>query len=136
MKKLLTPLLILSVFATVNAQSYEGKGDSKLNFGYEIYGIGPGIKGSFDYGLSDLFSVGGGATYYFDNEGSFPLYELIIEYESTAARDAEADRLFGSPNFEETEWQYDSKEGFLIHAWKFKNKLVIAGKIAGTEWDE
>ncbi len=68
MKKLLTPLLILSVFATVNAQSYEGKGDSKLNFGYEIYGIGPGIKGSFDYGLSDLFSVGGGATYYFDNE--------------------------------------------------------------------
>jgi hypothetical protein len=68
MKKLLTTVLVLSAFATLNAQSYEGKGDSKLNVGYEIYGIGPGIKASYDYGLSDLWSVGAGASYYFDNE--------------------------------------------------------------------
>ncbi len=68
MKKLITTVLVLAACVSMSAQSYEGKGDSKLNVGYEIYGIGPGIKASFDYGLSDLFSVGAGASYYFDNE--------------------------------------------------------------------
>lgn len=68
MKKLITTVLVLTACVSLSAQSYEGKGDSKMNLGYEIYGIGPGIKASFDYGLSDLFSVGAGASYYFDNE--------------------------------------------------------------------
>lgn len=68
MKKMITTLLILSTLGITHAQSYEGKGDRKLNLGYEFYGIGQGIKGSFDYGLNDLFSVGAGASYYFNND--------------------------------------------------------------------
>ena len=60
--------MLALAFTSMHAQSYEGKGDTKINVGAEIYGIGPGIKTSFDYGLGDLFSVGAGATVYFDNE--------------------------------------------------------------------
>ncbi len=61
-------MLLALAFSTMHAQSYEGKGDTKINVGYEIYGIGPGIKTSFDYGLGELFSIGAGASFYFDNE--------------------------------------------------------------------
>lgn len=68
MKNLFLTALLFLAFASVRGQSYEGKGDSKINIGYEIYGIAPGIKASYDYGLGDLFSIGAGATYYFDDE--------------------------------------------------------------------
>ncbi len=48
--------------------SYYGKGDSKINVGYNIYGYGNGIKATYSYGLSELFSLGAGATYYFNND--------------------------------------------------------------------
>jgi hypothetical protein len=68
MKKLIVTVLLALAFSSMHGQSYEGKGDTKINVGYEIYGIGPGIKTSFDYGLGELFSVGLGASFYFDNE--------------------------------------------------------------------
>jgi hypothetical protein len=80
----------------------------------------------------DIESIG----YYFDNEGEKPLYEFIINYKSEATRDQVASKLFGTPNYEETEWQYDSGEGFIVHAWTFKNKLVIVGILPNTEWAE
>lgn len=60
-------------YMSVQAQSYEGKGDSKINIGYEAYGFGTGIKATYDYGLSDLFSLGAGASAYF-NEGENDYY--------------------------------------------------------------
>lgn len=68
MKKLIATALLVMAFSSMHAQSYEGKGDSKINVGYEIYGIGPGIKTTFDYGLGELLSIGAGATFYFDDE--------------------------------------------------------------------
>jgi len=68
MKNLFVTLLLVAACTSVNAQSYEGKGDSKVNVGYEIYGIGNGIKASYDYGLGELFSIGAGASYFFNNE--------------------------------------------------------------------
>ena len=68
MKKLIATTLLVMAFSSMHAQSYEGKGDSKINVGYEIYGIGPGIKTTFDYGLGELLSLGAGATFYFDDE--------------------------------------------------------------------
>ena len=67
MKKLtlITCFLLGSVFGY--AQSYDGKGDQKLNIGYEAYGYGSGIKATYDYGLSELFSVGAGANAYFND---------------------------------------------------------------------
>lgn len=50
-----------------NAQSYKGKGDNKINIGYELYGLGNGIKASYDLGISKTFSIGLGGTYYFSN---------------------------------------------------------------------
>jgi hypothetical protein len=64
--KILPVILVFSLSSY--AQSFEGKGDTKINVGYDIYGRGNGIKGTFDFGLCDLFSIGAGATYYFDNE--------------------------------------------------------------------
>lgn len=68
MKKLIATTLLVMAFSSMHAQSYEGKGDSKINVGYEIYGIGPGIKTTFDYGLGELLSIGAGATFYLDDE--------------------------------------------------------------------
>lgn len=64
------------------------------------------------------------------------LYEYIFEYSSSDKRDRLVDPVLGSPNFNETEWMFDSEEGFMIHCWKFQNKLVVVGKIAGTEWGD
>jgi len=64
--KILPVILFFSI--TSFSQSFEGKGDTKINLGYDIYGRGNGIKGTFDIGLCDLFTVGVGATYYIDND--------------------------------------------------------------------
>lgn len=68
MKKTLITLGFLLCLISVNGQSYDGKGDSKFNIGYEAYGFGNGLKASYDYGLGELFSIGAGGTVYFDNE--------------------------------------------------------------------
>jgi len=48
MKNILIILgFLLSVYA-VNGQSYDGKGDSKFNVGYEAYGFGNGIRATYD----------------------------------------------------------------------------------------
>lgn len=60
-------LTLLFVFET-ESQSFNGKGDSKINVGYNIYGYGNGINASYNYGLNDQFSIGAGGSYYFDNE--------------------------------------------------------------------
>lgn len=73
-------------------------------------------------------------TYYFDAENHYPLYELIITYANADERDKVAARYLGSPNNGD-EWRFPSGEGFDIKAWKFDNKLVIIGKLLGTEWD-
>jgi hypothetical protein len=63
-------LIIISLFVisvTGFTQSYDGKSDQKINVGYEFYGQGSGIKATYDYGLSNLFSVGAGFSYFLDN---------------------------------------------------------------------
>ncbi len=68
MKNIFITLCILLGSVSIHAQSFDGKGDSKINIGYEAYGYGNGIKATYDYGLSDLFSVGAGASAYFNND--------------------------------------------------------------------
>ena len=74
-------------------------------------------------------------TLYFDNEGTFPLYEFIIDYKEIAERDKVANELYGKPNFKEKEWKFDSGEGYPIRVWTYQNKLIIAGFMPGTEWE-
>ncbi len=73
---------------------------------------------------------------YFDAEGNQPLYEIIITYKSTAARDVDAKLLFEEPNFQGEEWRYQDQNKTEIRAWKFDQKLVIVGVLPGTEWSE
>ena len=61
-------VLTLFFVFKAEAQSFNGKGDSKVNVGYNIYGYGNGINASYNYGLNDQFSIGAGGNYYFDNE--------------------------------------------------------------------
>lgn len=75
MKNLYRAILFLFIASTSRAQSYIGKGDNKINIGYEIYGIGNGFKATYDYGINSLFSIGAGATYYIDNkDDDFSIY--------------------------------------------------------------
>lgn len=68
MKILLGALFFLFFTGLTKAQSYNGKGDSKIQVGYNIYGYGNGIKATYTYGISQQFSLGAGATYYFNND--------------------------------------------------------------------
>jgi len=75
MKKFVITLGILLGTISVYSQSYDGKGDRMINLGYEAYGYGEGVKGTFDYGLNKLFSIGGGASVYFnDEENEYYIY--------------------------------------------------------------
>jgi len=72
--------------------------------------------------------------YYFDADEDEPLYEIIAIYPDEATRDAVAADLLGEPNYDGSEWRYDSGEGYQIWAWTFKTKLIIAAILPNTEW--
>lgn len=72
-------LLIVLLF-TLNftyAQAFRGEGDLKAQAGFVGWGYGSGITGSVDYGLTDLFSAGGGAEFYFgEGNNNFFLFGM------------------------------------------------------------
>lgn len=47
------------------AQSWSGKGDQKVQIGFNGWGYGNGITGTYDYGLGKIVSIGAGANFYF-----------------------------------------------------------------------
>ena len=67
MKKLIITVILLLLTINLTAQSYNGKGDNKLNLSYDLYGLGNGIKLTYDLGISKTFSIGIGGTYFIDN---------------------------------------------------------------------
>ena len=44
---------------------YYGAGDNKLHAGYALDGYGRGFQASYDYGINEFVSVGGGGQYYY-----------------------------------------------------------------------
>ncbi len=75
MKRFRLFYLFICFTTVVFSQSYDGKGDTKLNIGYDLYGFGNGIRANIDYGITDLFSIGAGASYYFSNpDNDYYLY--------------------------------------------------------------
>ncbi len=75
MKKLIITIVICLFIFEIQSQSFEGKGDSKISVGYDIYGYGDGIKVAYDYGLSNLFSIGIGSSFYLNNgENDYFIY--------------------------------------------------------------
>ncbi len=74
-------------------------------------------------------------TYYFDKDGNQPLYEYIIEYKDGIDVKEIAKSKLGNPNYEEKEWLFDSEKGYKVRAWTFKQKIVLAANLKGTEWE-
>ena len=60
-------VIVFLLTMNLTAQSYKGKGDNKINLGYDLYGLGNGIKVTYDLGLSKTFSLGIGGTYFISN---------------------------------------------------------------------
>ena len=73
--------------------------------------------------------------YYFDAENNNTLYEFIIYFHKDFdLKNYVRDRYGITKAYDQK--SFDSGEDFTILIWYFKNTLVIAGKIAGTEWEE
>lgn len=74
MKKFLIACTFALLGTTASAQAWNGTGDQKVQVGLSAWGNGTGLTGTYDYGITDLFSVGGGANIYFsgykDNDKS------------------------------------------------------------------
>ena len=66
MKKLFFMMMVVALSQTSFAQAWNGSGDQKVQVGLSGWGNGTGITGTYDYGISNLMSVGGGANFYFD----------------------------------------------------------------------
>ena len=66
MKKLMLVCSMLFLGQMAFAQAWTGKGDQKAQVGFNAWGYGSGITATYDYGLSNLLSVGAGANFYFD----------------------------------------------------------------------
>ncbi len=69
MKKFVIAFLLGFFAISLHAQLFSGNGDQKLQAGFNFYGYGTGIKATYDYGLSEVFSAGGGAVFY--NSGAY-----------------------------------------------------------------
>ncbi len=67
MKKVVFILMLVCAGTAADAQAWTGKGDQKINAGVSAWGYGTGVTGTYDYGLNNLISVGGGLNAYFDN---------------------------------------------------------------------
>ena len=90
---------------------------------------------SFRFELEERINRNGirDVIYYFGKTDTKPLYELIIEYEKNFDLQKYLLQKYGNPNHG-NEWRFDNGEGVIIMIWTFRNKLVIAGAIKGTEW--
>ena len=71
---LLFATLLLTINTISNAQAWDGKGDTKINVGYEFYGYSTtsnlgntqdGLTSTIDYGICENISIGAGIKYNF-----------------------------------------------------------------------
>ena len=65
MKKLILVFAMIFAAQLSFAQAWKGKGDQKVQVGFNGWGYGTGITGTYDYGIADMVSVGAGANAYF-----------------------------------------------------------------------
>jgi hypothetical protein len=70
MKKLLIVCSMFLFAQTAFAQAWSGKGDQKIQVGFNGWGYGTGITGTYDYGLSKMISIGAGANFFFDHNNN------------------------------------------------------------------
>lgn len=65
--------LFFTVFFTqtlFSQQAWKGAGDQKIHAGITGWGYGTGLAATYDYGITDRISLGGGANFYFENNSA------------------------------------------------------------------
>ncbi|MBV2166469.1 DUF6646 family protein [Kaistella sp.] len=67
MKKLVLVCSMFFLGQMAFAQAWNGKGDQKLQVGFNGWGYGTGITATYDYGLGNIVSLGAGANFFFDH---------------------------------------------------------------------
>mgnify|MGYP001792919180 CR=1 FL=1 len=67
MKKLVFVCALFMASTMAYAQAWSGKGDQKIQVGFNVYGYGTGVTGTSDSGISNILSVGSGAYIYFND---------------------------------------------------------------------
>ncbi len=78
------------------------------------------------------------AVVYFTKEnGKTEFYEIILIINDNYQPETIAKEFFGAPNFKGKEWIFkaNDKVKFDVCAWVYKNKLVIASALPGSEWE-
>lgn len=70
MKKFVLIFSLLLLGNLSSAQAWGGKGDQKVQVGFNGWGYGTGITGTYDYGFTSLLSVGAGANFFFSHSNS------------------------------------------------------------------
>lgn len=72
--------------------------------------------------------------FYFDSEGSQPLYEFIVEFPEGFDLSAYVEERYGEPTHQ-GEWRFRDQDDYYIMIWtvSFANRLIIAANIDGTE---
>ena len=46
-----------------------------------------------------------------------------------------AGSLLGKPNYKEKEWKIDTGDEYPLYAWTYKNKIIYAIPLKGSEWE-
>ncbi|WP_234109682.1 MULTISPECIES: DUF6646 family protein [Chryseobacterium] len=67
MKKLVFACAMLFLGQSAFAQAWNGKGDQKIQVGFNGWGYGTGITATYDYGLGSIVSLGAGANFFFNH---------------------------------------------------------------------
>jgi hypothetical protein len=88
------------------------------------------------YGLELQDSKISTVVLYFGKSSNEPLYEIIVNYKDTADMEIDANALLGKPNYKGNEWKFYGKASAPLHAWVYRNKIVYAMPLPGTEWYE
>jgi hypothetical protein len=66
------------------------------------------------------------------------VYEMILLSKDGQEVKELTNELMGYPNAKDGEWRFSSKktkQAFSIAAWTYQNKLIIAGAMEGSEWE-
>lgn len=75
MKKLIVLFYFLGLISFTHAQSFRGIGDQKVQLGINAFGYGTGITATYDYGVMDWLSIGGGTDFYWSaDDDNFFIY--------------------------------------------------------------
>ena len=120
MRKILFSIILLfTVNAIANAQAWDGKGDTKINVGYEFYNystlsnlgnLQDGLLATIDYGITNNISVGTGVDYNFNTTNFYfnirTDYHFQHFFELSSNFDVYAGADVGFNTYHEKDWEF------------------------------